>query len=170
LSDKIRLLICKECGTVEELPMYDGPAETDSWLKSFAEPHQYPSGTRHIGQLAIVQTKDWQSKYVREDILSEVYKRFSLPGTGDGLGSEFYDLKSTFLDDAFQCWKRFKRPSDPSHCDYRKDNKILLPDTKAERKAEGLDVKDRPNTFLCDFCPVQSIVSQRQREAAGAYK
>ena len=30
-----------------------------------------------------------------------------------------------------------------------------------------IDPKNRPNTFLCQFCPVQSVVIKRQRAAAG---
>lgn len=85
------------------------------------------------------------------------------------MGSEYYDAKSNFLQDAMTCWKGFNRTTDPGHCDYRKDNKRLYPGTTADRKELGLDPKDRPNTFLCDFCPVHSIVQQKKNKKDGLY-
>lgn len=169
-DNKIRLLICQTCGTIEELPDYDGPPEHDEWLKRFSGVHKTDGGEAHIGNLFKVATSDWSNQKYRDEIRNEIAKRASLPGKGAGLGTSFYDLKSTFLEDAMSCWRGFRRPTDPGHCDYRKDNKRLLPDTKAERKDLGLSPKDRPNTFLCDFCPVQSIVAQKKREEAGLYK
>jgi hypothetical protein len=170
MGDKIRLLICQTCGSIEELPFFEGPPEHDDWLKERIIPHRTASGEPHIGSLATVEAKAWGNPSYREEITKKISKEFTLPGKGAGLGQTFYDLKSTYLEDAMACWRSFGRTTDPSHCDYRKDNKRLYPDTKADRKDLGLSPKDRPNTFLCDFCPVQSIVQQKKRDEAGLYK
>ena len=169
MSDKIRLLICQTCTTVEELPMYEGDPKYDEWLNTKTAGHKTASGTPHIGGLAVINTANWSNPTYRQGIISEIGKRFALPGKGTGYGQSFYDTKNNFLADAMACWKGFNRTTDPAHCDYRSDSKRLLPDTKAERKEAGLDTKTRPNTFLCDFCPVHSLVLQKRREKAGMY-
>lgn len=165
MSDKIRILICKTCPSVQELPWYEGAPQHDEWLNRYVQEH----GSEHIGQLATVQISDWNNPQRKQGILQEVYTKFGMPGTGEGMGSSYYDLKSTFLDDAYKCWKGFNRTTDPGHCDYRKDSKRLLPDTRGDRKELGLDPKMRPNTYLCDFCPVHSLVMQKKRKKAGLY-
>lgn len=169
MSDKIRLLICQTCGSVEELPMYDGPPQYDTWLNEKTAQHRTAGGDSHIGGLATVATTDWGNPTVRDEISKKLATQFAMPGQAAGLGQTFYDLKSTYLEDAMSCWRGFGRTTDPSHCAYRSESKRLLPDTKADRKDAGLDPKDRPNTFLCDFCPVHSIVLQKRRADAGMY-
>lgn len=166
MSEKLRLLVCKTCSSVQELPDFEGPAMYDEWLSRIVKEHE-----GHIAApLARVEVSDWQKQSAREEIIRKLFERFQVPGKGEGMGSEYYDLKSTFLDDAYKCWKSFNRTTNPGHCDYKKENKRLLPDTKALRKEEGMSTKDRPSTFLCDFCPVHSIVLQKNREALGMYK
>lgn len=166
MSDKIRLLICKTCGSAEELPYYEGPVTYDTWLERAVNNHP-----NHVaGGLFNIDVKQfWNTPERRKITLEQLYKQLEIPGTGPGLGDKFYELKSTFLDDAMSCWKGFNRTTDPGHCDYFKENKRILPDTKADRKDLGLDPKDRPNAFLCQFCPVHSLVQQKKRKAAGAY-
>jgi len=168
-DEKVRILICHTDGAVMELPDYAGPPEHDDTLNYRISQHRFGDGTAHVGNLAKVKKSDWEKKTYRDAILDEVAKATRPPGEGAGFGQTFYDVKANFQQDALDCWKKFNRPTDPSYCDYRKDNKRLYPDTKGDRKELGLDPKDRPNTFLCDFCPVQSIVMQKQRKAAGQY-
>lgn len=173
MADKIRLLICKTCGTAEELPWYDGDPKFDTWLNSAVEHHpKFGDGRSHIagGLFNIDVQQFWNTPDKRKITLEDLYTQLEIPGTGEGLGQNYYDLKSTYLEDAMTCWKGFNRTTDPGHCDYRKENKRLLPDTAADRKELGISPKDRPSTFLCDFCPVQSIVMQKNAEAKGLYK
>lgn len=163
-KDKIRLLSCRNCGTVEEMPDFDGPAQYDYWLNRLVENHK-----NHIGLLVKVEESEWQKQAVRDEFMRTIKDKLGVPGTGEGLGNDFYSMKSNFVDDAFDCWKGFNRTLNPGHCDYRQDSKKLLAPTKDLRKEEGLSTKDRPNTYLCDFCPVQRIVEQKKNEKAGLY-
>lgn len=164
MSDKIRLLLCFECRSIEEVPWFEGPAERDDTLEYRASAHQYPSGERHVGHLAVVDKPQWDDPVVRTAII----KKISSDGLdGEGLGQQFYDVKSTFGEDAMKCWKRHGRRVNCE--DYKTDKMRLLPDTKADRKELGLDVKHRPSTFLCQFCPVNSHVVTKQRAARGDY-
>lgn len=170
MSDKIRLLVCNDCGSVDELPPYEGPPEYDEWLNTKTAEHQTASGEPHIGNLATIDYEQWTKPGVRQQIVDEIYKYIRPAGFGAGLGESHYDTRDNFTADAFACWKGFGRTQDPAHCDYKKDSKRLLPDTRAERKAEGLDTKNRPNIFLCDFCPLGMKAEHKEREAAGQYK
>lgn len=172
MAEKIRVLICKTCQSVDELPWYEGPIEGDVWLNQVVNNHpKFGDGRPHIagGLFNIDVQQHWNTADKRKNTLTELHKQLEIPGEGAGFGSEFYDLKSTYVEDAFACWKSFNRTTNPGHCDYRKENKKLLPDTAAARKELGKDPKERPNTYLCDFCPLQSIVDQKKRSKAGLY-
>lgn len=173
MSDKIRILICKTCGSAQELPWYEGDPKFDTWLINAVENHpKFGDGRPHVagGLFNINVQQLWNTKERRKLTLDELYTQLEIPGTGEGMGQEYYDLKSNFHEDAMSCWKGFNRTTDPGFCDYRKENKKIVPDTLAERKEADLDPQDRPQIYLCDFCPVQTLVQQKIREARGLYK
>lgn len=162
MSEKIRILVCHTDGAVFELPDYEGPADRDDTLAYRLAGHE-----NHIGNLFRYERAQWENSEYRKAILNEIAKQVK-PGLGDGFGQSFYDVKSNFQMDAMQCWKEHNRTL---NCDdYKTDPKRLYPDTKGDRKELGLDPKDRPNTFLCDFCPVKSMVQERAFKKAGLYK
>ena len=88
---------------------------------------------------------------------------------GELLDGEFFDIKNTFDDDAFTCWKQHNRTTNCG--DYRSDKKRLVAPTQELRKdiGGGLAKKSPVSTFLCNFCPYQSIVMQRMRADQGEY-
>ena len=168
---KVRILFCDECHTVDEIPDFDGPPEYDMLLQYRVADHQFDSGRMHPLQLGRVGQATWSKRAAREQIMQKfaIEQGHVPPGQGAGLGATFYALKANFMQDAMVCWKQHLRTTDCD--DYRSDAKLLLADTKAERKEAGLDtsVAARPKHWLCDYCPVQSIVDQRKRAADGLY-
>lgn len=162
--DKVRLLVCFECQSIEEVPWFEGPAERDETLEYRASAHARPSGERHLGQLFVVDKVQWDDPQYRTAIVKQISDERA---RATGLGQEFYDVKSTFSEDAMTCWKRHGRRTNCE--DYKTDKMRLYPDTRGERKELGLDPKTRPSTFLCQFCPVNSVVVQKQRAARGDY-
>lgn len=147
------------------MPDYDGPWNFDQWFTALVPDHQGPNHpptqqTVHIGR---VDESDWRDPSKRDGVLNKLPEEIGMPGTGAGLGQSFYDTKSNFAADAFKCWKVDHNRT--LNCeDYKSDKKRLYPDTRGERRELGLDPKGRPNTFLCDFCPYNSVVMQRQRK------
>lgn len=166
MSDKLRLLICHDCETIQELPWYEGPPEHDDTLKYRVSDHRFPNGEEHRGVLATVPSDHWEKASHRQEIVEKITTASGRPGTAAGLGADFYNVKSNFQQDAMKCWKQHNRTSDCA--DWRSDAKRLYPDTKADRKSEGLPTQ-RPNTWLCDFCPVTSIYAQKRNAARGDY-
>lgn len=164
MSEYARLLFCHTCKSVDQLPDYSGPAEHDYYLKHRAGQHQFPDGTPHRGLLGRVENKP---EYINAAI--DEMENTVNAGEGAGLGQVYYDLRDNYQAEAMTCWKRHGRTE---NCDeYRSDRMRLWIDTKAERRAEGLSVsrEDRPSIWLCDHCPVHSVVSQRKNKAKGLY-
>lgn len=161
-----RVLRCDDCRSLEPVPDYEGPAEGDHLLARLLQAHKHPDGTEHRGLLFRVETKDWDSPAIR----AEIVKRVQETAGYTGLDPDFYEVKATFEYDAMICWQTHHRSPDCN--DYKSDRKLLTPDTKAERKEAGLGKyqKDANPRYLCEFCPVHSLVQQAARWKAGLYK
>lgn len=166
---RMRILVCFDCDSVDPLPLYDGPPEHDEYLTARIGNHRTPGGTPHRGRLFTVSEKSWNNPSYRAEILKEIDKA---RGGGDtGLGTRFYDVRSTFQEDAMTCW-RVKHNRTENCEDYKSDKMRLVPDTKEERKDLGMETRARHipgGTYLCMFCPYASIVMERQRKAQGFY-
>lgn len=171
----VRLLVCSTCKTIEVLGDYTGPPERasqfDIVLNMATEKHK--DGVEripHIGQLFRVKQSAWDSPAAQEQIREQVVARLD-PNAETGLGAEAYAIRDNFKDDAFACWeKHLKTVACP---DYKTDAKLLTPDTQVERKEAGLAKFDASNPalqrWLCEYCPVHSLVQQAQRKKAGLY-
>jgi hypothetical protein len=165
----MRLLACQQDKTVEELPDFTGPVEYDDLLNHLVSRHRTPSGQEHVGALFHVEDADWSDPDKQRQIVQQIAAK--LDGGETGLGSAFYDLKDTFQEDALTCFNAHNR--NPACSDYKDDSKRLTSGNEAEIKREtGVDVRaDRRSTrYLCEFCPVQSLVEAAQRRKAGLDK
>jgi hypothetical protein len=167
--EKIRLLICSTCSSIDPLPWYEGPPELDDTLNYRLSQHRFPSGDPHIGLLANVFEDAWSKQAYRDAIRDKLAEEagIRLPGQSAGLGETYYDVRSTYAEDAMKCWKQHNRTTDCG--DYKTRAKLLLADTRAERKEIGLDPAQRATTYLCQFCPMESIKMQAYRKETGQY-
>jgi len=162
---QIRLLVCRDCKTIEELPDYDGDPADDLLLNISVERHQRP--VAHTGLLFKFPLKYWAVPKIREEIVKQIR------GGSEGLdvfGTKFYDTKMTFHEDAMTCWGQHNRPKEQCP-DYKSDKKQLKPDTAAERKDAGLDKPGTkgPKIYLCDFCPVKMYNQKKAFTEKGLY-
>jgi hypothetical protein len=162
----IRLLVCRNCKTIEELPDYQGRPSDDLLLNISVEKHQKPDP--HIGLLFRFPLKFWVVPKIREEIIKQI-------GSGssglDVFGTQFYETKMAFHDDAMKCYNQHLRPK--GQCpDYKSEKKMLKPTTDAERKDVGLGKAGEkgPKIYLCDFCPVKSFNMKKFNEKKGLYK
>ena len=152
------------------MPDYDGPADRDQVLAALVSRHQ-SAGIPHTGQLFNVDEDKWNNATIRDDITKRIVEQLD-PDSTTGFGSSTYALMHTLRDDAMACWKAHRRV--PDCPDYKSDSKRLVPGTAAERKELGLDPtydsQDRSLTrYLCEHCPVHSLVQQAKRKQAGLY-
>ena len=163
----VRLVFCHTCSSVNQIPDYKGPPEYDHYLRYITDQHQ-TEGHPHRGAMARCKdTPDMINAAIdeMENNVNEVRA-----GAGAGLGQAMYDLRDNNNVEAMQCWKRHSRTRDCA--DYRSEPKRLWIDTKADRRDAGMSTRreDRPNIWLCDHCPVHSIIQQKQNQAAGLDK
>jgi hypothetical protein len=174
-DERLRILFCKVCKTYEEFAFYDGPPERDEELALRASKHQ-SAGVQHVGALFDVLESEWGVSNKREEIKKAVVAKLHNGETG--LDSSAYAMVNNFKDDAFACFERHQR--NPACPDYRSESKRLIPDTDAERREMGLapareydrnpNVKTQtPTIYLCNYCPVESIVATARRKKAGLY-
>lgn len=175
-EEQIRLLACGKCKTIEVLDDYTGPPEMaerfDTILNYAVSKHQ--DGVERIphapAALVRVNKKDWDNPNVQEMTRSQIAQSF---GNGQtGFGAETYAMVDNFRADALKCFAQHNR--NPGCPDYKHESKRLVPDTKAERKEAGLnkdyDAENRALTkYLCEYCPVHSLVQQAARKKAGLY-
>jgi len=156
----LRLLACTQCHTIEELEDFDGPPQQDHILTYLLKKHEN-NGVKHIGALFKVDEEKWKDENVKRDVTKRIAE--TLKGGETGLGSDFYNLQSTFKADALACWKQHNRRINCE--DYRSDKKRITPNTAAERKEAGLPAYRSPkDRYLCDYCPIQSLVEQAARK------
>lgn len=154
----IRLLYCLVCQTIDELPLFDGLPENDHLLQIAIEPHKFPSGEPHRGHLFRIPQLSWESPAAKKQIIKQI-KGGGSAGI-DEFDPEFYATRNTFQEDALKCYNAHLRPTDGCP-DYNSPAKRLLPNTKADRKELGLVDPSKapgPKNYLCNFCPIHSIV------------
>jgi hypothetical protein len=151
-----RLLICRDCRSIEELPDYDGPVEYDVLLENLVEAHVYPNGEKHFGNMATAPDAEWADPYMREQIVKQIASKTT------GMESEFYATKNTYAEDALKCYSRHHRP-DQGCIDWQDSTKRIGNPSKM-----GWQVG--PKVYLCDFCPVASWVATEQHHEQGLYK
>ena len=166
-GEKIRLLYCEDCKTIDELPDFDGPPEYDDVLEALLRRHETPSGLRHVGKLFDVDVLVWQNEEARRGIIKQI-KGGGSAGLAE-FDATFYDTRNTFFDDAMKGYGLHLRLKGACP-DWMSESKILLPDTTAERKAEGLAAPSKTpghKVRLCDFCVVQRFMAKKAQDAMG---
>lgn len=165
MAEQIRLLRCDLCHTVEPLPDYDGPPEHDEVLAHLvATRHTERDGTLHIGKLLRVDKRHWDSPSTRDAIVARIREESG----HTGLDPVFYATRDTYAEDALNCWSAHHR--NPACNDYKSDRKKLTPATQAERRELGMaKFRSSLSRYLCEFCPVHSLVVEAARRKAGLY-
>jgi hypothetical protein len=158
-----RLLVCRTCKTIDELPSADQDP-SNVLLDITVERH----GEDHIGVLYNVPAVVWMSEKMRPQVIEQIQG-----GGSSGLdvfGTQFYATKMQFADDAMACYKQHNRPQ--GQCpDYKSEKKVLKPGTAKARADAGLSsMTTGPKVYLCDFCPVKSFNMTKHNESKGLYK
>lgn len=169
VGPQIRLLVCAQCKTVDELPDYAGDPRGDTLLQVSIERNHTDPVTQqtHVGNLIKVPLKHWADSRTQAEILKQI--REGSGGVSE-VDEKFYTARSTFFDDAMACFKKHLRPK--GRCpDWKADNKRLIPDTAKDRKELGLAKVSEtgPKVYLCQFCPVNTYMVTRARNEAGMY-
>lgn len=168
----MRVLKCTRCRSIEEIPDYDGPdggentMEYDLNLKFFTDDHVNKGCSRDNFTIYRFPTRFWIIPKVKDGIIAQL--KDGAQGL-DVFGTNFYDTKNNFSADAMNCWIR-EHNQTKDCADYKSDKKRLKPGTAAERAAIGLEKEGSgPKVYLCDYCPVKSIVQEKAYKKRGLY-
>lgn len=172
---KLRILVCHTCRAMVPIPDVPGGRGDDELLMARVMQHQFEP--EHVGReiqskphemiLCRVPENLWNNATIRAQVVTEIQKHTRGAGDGEGLG-DLYDVKNNFMEDAMKCW-RFEHGRTSNCDDYMSDKKLIMADSKAERRDLGLDVRERASVKLCQFCPVHSVVMQRKNKKRGLY-
>ena len=154
----MRILVCRSCTTVDEIPDWEGRVEDDPYLQVVVDKH----GPSHEGQLFRLPIGLWLMEDAKKHIIEQVRGGSKCLAAFD---PEYYNTRSTFMEDAQKCYQLHLRPK--GQCpEFRSERKQLLPNTKAERKEAGLPLTPTgPKAYLCDFCPVRVYNEKKIFEA-----
>lgn len=166
-----RLLVCYVCKSVEPLLNYVGDPEGDIILSIALEKHAFPSGEPHKGRLFIFPTKYWEEGKYHDEIMKQISGQGKVGLDAMTEEGNFYATKDNFKEDAMTCYAKHLRPED--NCDdYQNSSKRLLPQTAKERREVGLPspAESATKIYLCNFCPIHSVVQQRKRKLLGMYE
>lgn len=151
----LRILFCKQCRSIEELPDYEGRPESDETLEFLVKKH----GTSHQGQLFRIPIGFWLDESYKRRVIDQI--RGGSKGLNE-LDSTYYDTKNQFQEDAAKCYEAHLRPK--GQCpDFMSDKKRLVPDTGGDRKELGLSPKQGSQVKLCDFCVVRRFNERKSR-------
>src|SRR4029077_12640725 len=147
-----RLLVCRECKTIETLPLFDGPPELESRdpiLDNVVRRHVQKHGDiSPEGAALLVASADvlYCEEKTTVDLTGAVrghrpsnrgrhtfwegHQDDILKGLKErwtGFDPEFYALKDTYVEDAGYCFNRPRRPQGADCIDYHNDSKRLTP-------------------------------------------
>ena len=104
---------------------------------------------------------------MREAVIAQIQDKVA-PGL-NAFGTNFYETKSQFHEDAMSCYNLHNRPK--GQCsDFRSEKKRLSPKTERDRIAAGMPAQmGGPKVYLCDFCPVRVFNARKYNEQQGLY-
>jgi hypothetical protein len=156
---QIRILRCTTCGTLEELPDFQGDPRDDVLLDHLVMEHnrRHPHVNDANNFLLRVSEEKWRHPRTRRAI----HKQIWADREGKGFVPEYYASRSTFIEDANKCFVQHNRS-------------IPCIDWQSDRKRIGNPTKEgwreaRVKVYLCHFCPVASKVMEARNEQLGRY-
>lgn len=179
-----RLLVCRECRTIEQLPLYTGPPALeaqDPLLDNVVRRHVQKHGDIkpdtaallvasedpcHCGEKTTVvdpMGRIRANRTVRgphtfwEGHRDDVLK--GLQERWTGFHPEWYATKDTYQEDAMRCYNLHRRPQGADCIDWHTDYRRLTPS----------NYHGDQHIYLCDFCPVSTAVTTAKARLAGLY-
>lgn len=153
-----RLLVCRECQTIETFPLWDGPPELESrdpMLNDLVSRHVQKHGDAKVDSAALLVASEepcncgekttfdvtgrrLPSLRVREahtfweghrdDVLKGLRERWT------GFHPEYYATVDTFKEDSIRCWNLHRRPKGTDCIDWRSDRKRLTSEDRPKDK------------------------------------
>jgi len=173
-EERIRLLVCNRCQTIEELPMHDrDDPDNDVLLLGLLERHNHQTmtlgGEHPDARLLDVETKHWHNEGHRREIIERIRKEEGHTGLDD----KFYATRNTFREEASRCFEKHNRPTAEDGCiDFRDKSKRVTNSLQQQdeiselTRAQQESMKSlRRNTrmYICYYCPYFTNLLSKKR-------
>lgn len=155
---KVRLLVCKDDKSIEELPDFHGNPRDDVLLEDTVSRHMY-EGITHEVALIKVPVKWWNDKNIQPKLIQQISQGGSKGIEEMDEAEDYYGTRDTYREDALKCFQRHQRPKEGC-IDYQNPDKRIGNPT-----SEGW--KTGPRVYACNFCPVQAWVDKKKLEETG---
>ena len=171
----MRLLFCKTCSTLEEVPDLGrdlAEGEADPFVEGLVMTHTQRDSMGHGSaamanspfRLMDVDDEKWRTE--RQSVIDTVNKE----NKKVGFDAWVYESQSTYSEDALKCYRAHHRPKGAC-IDWRADSKRIGRPTAEGQQAVKDEYKlGQKDPHLCDYCPVASWVQTQKNFAAGLYK
>jgi len=164
----VRLLCCRKCKTLEELPDFSGRHEDDRLLNELVRRHNAQDFTGHqdgaVATLMHIEDRHWD--LYRDQIIAKINEAAKQTGF-DGW---FYEAHNTYKEDALRCYSQHHRPKQGC-IDYWDDSKrIGRPTSEGRKVVKSLYKLGERDPHLCQWCPVHTFVQTEVNWKAGLYK
>jgi hypothetical protein len=167
----MRLLLCRVCKTLEELPDYTGDANDDRTLNELVRRHNVLSLEDHqrdgVASLMHVEDRDWELH--RGPILDKMKQKSDEFG---GFGEPWIkDAQNTYMEDAMKCYRQHGRPQEGCTDWWSESKRIGRPTAEGRAVVESKDFRKlgQLDPHLCQWCPVASYVRTQVNLKRGAY-
>jgi hypothetical protein len=157
-----RLLVCRQCKTIDTFPLYDGPKELeaeDPILDGMVRRHVQMHGdiNPEVAALFTVGEDKCNCKQCHGMFtMWEAHHDLVLKGLQErwtGFHPEWYATKDTLKEDAMRCYNLHRRPKGADCIDWMDDSRRLTPESWPKDKT----------VYLCHFCPVATAVVTKKR-------
>jgi hypothetical protein len=171
----MRLLYCKTCATLEEVPELGRElksGEVDPLVEGLVLKHTARDpmghGDSHLQaspfRLAAVEDDEWQNDRER------VIKLLNSENKKVGFDAWVYEATNTYAEDALRCYSDHHRPKEGC-IDYWDESKRIGRPTAEGRAVLAEEYKlGQSDPHLCQYCPVQTYVTTQVNFKQGLYK
>ena len=156
----LRVLQCFTCRSMQQLPDFDGQPDDDVVLHLLDDSHGgHEDDPVRIHQRALHRIPEtaWADVAARKQIVEQMW------ASTTGFAPTYYDVQNTLREDALKCYSKHLRPQ-VSCPDYRSRSKRLSNPAAEMRRYVGLDPKGGPRVYLCQFCPMDTVMRSAMRE------
>ena len=171
----MRLLYCRTCTTLEEVPDlgYElGDTEVDPLVERLVQKHteRDPMGHGDASmqaspfRLPIVDDEEWANNR------SAVIKAINESNKKVGMDAWVYEATDTYKEDAMKCYSAHNRPKEGCIDWWADDKRIGRPTELGKALVKDQYKLGERDPHLCQWCPVASHVQTQVNFKSGLYK
>jgi hypothetical protein len=150
----LRVLFCDACGTLEELPYYDGKEEVDPYVEGILLKHNQRDPMAHGGVrlkaspiiIYVISKEEWATK--RHNVIANINERNKRVGMTTWVDESF----NTYQEDALRCFREHHRPQEGCIDNWDDSKRIGRPTDEGKQAVKENYKLGKSDPHLCQFC------------------